>query len=89
MMKRSISTDLINDQTIRIDRSKPETTYFYLLLNSHEILLSNGMATESFLPGPETLPVYDANTQGELLRLFPCLASSAETGFGQTARRTL
>lgn len=81
--------DLINDQTIRIDRSKPEITYFHLLMDNHEILLSNGMATESFLPGPETLPDYDAETQKELLRLFPCLASGAGNGFGHTARLTL
>ena len=81
--------ELINDQTIRTDHSRPRFTYFHLLLDAHEILLSNGMATESFLPGPETLPGYDAETQKELLGLFPSLAAGANGRFGETARPTL
>lgn len=81
--------DLINDQSIRVDRSKPEITYFHLLFDSHEILLSNGMATESFLPGPETMPGYDTETQNELLNLFPHLENGINQGFGPTARLAL
>jgi len=81
--------DLVNDQTIRIDRSKPQITYFHLLFDTHEILLSNGMATESFMPGPETLLGYDQATQDELLRLFPSLEGGVDKGFGHTARPAL
>jgi Hint domain len=81
--------DLINDHSIRSDNSKSQITYFHLLLDKHEILQSNGMATESFLPGPETMPDYDAETQQEILDLFPSLASGAARGFGQSIRPTL
>lgn len=81
--------DLINDQTIRIDRSNPRITYFHLLFDAHEILLSNGMASESFQPGPETLAGYDSASLDEIQALFPDLDCAVSNAFNHTVRPTL
>lgn len=81
--------DLINDQSIRVDRCKPQISHFHLLLDSYEILLSNAMGPENFLPGPEAMPDYDSKMQDELLNLFPHFEDGINKGFGVTARLTL
>ena len=81
--------DLINDQTIRTDRSRPAITYFHLLFDTHEIVLSNGIATESYLPGPETMAGYDPGTQSELSTIFPNLEYGSNINLAHTARPVL
>jgi hypothetical protein len=49
------------------------TVYVHLLFDRHEILLSNGAATESFFTGPEALKSVGPLAQAEILTLFPSL----------------
>lgn len=52
-------------------------TYFHFLFDDHEIVFSNGVATESLLPGHPSRYGFNADASAEILALFPELA---ETG---------
>ena len=80
--------DLINDRTIQKDNSKSEVVYFHLLFDQHQIISANGVATESYLPGPATMKNFDAGTQEEILELFPEIASKPSS-YGPAARPML
>ena len=65
----------------------PEPEYFHLLFDSHQIIMSDGMLTESFHPGEVTIDQFEHEARDELLRLFPELINLAS--YGDTARRCL
>lgn len=64
-------------------------TYVHLLFDQHEVLRSNGMWSESYLPGPQTMPGFSAEVQAELCAIFPQLDPVTGEGFGPTARLCL
>ncbi|QPH55311.1 Hint domain-containing protein [Pontivivens ytuae] len=73
---------LVNGSSIRqIDVE--EVTYHHLLFDRHEIVFSDGLASESFHPGAQTLGSMDHAARLELLALFPELLHK---GYGTTAR---
>lgn len=60
---------LVNDSTILVDTQVTIITYYHILFEQHELLLSDGITSESFLPGlKETIA---AETESEFLRFFP------------------
>ena len=61
-------------------------TYFHLLFDRHEILLSDGAWTESLFTGPHALAAITDAARREILTLFPELASGQTT---PPARRLL
>lgn len=65
----------------------PDPEYFHLLFDRHQIIMSDGMLTESFHPGEVTLDQFEHEARDELLRLFPELIHLAS--YGDTARRCL
>jgi Ca2+-binding RTX toxin-like protein len=72
---------------VRLARGVRQVIYVHLLFESHQIVFSNGLASESFYPGPWGLRTLDPQPLLELLRLFPDLATQgAKTTFGPTAR---
>ena len=81
--------DLVNDLTIRPATDQTEVEYFHLLFGDHEILWSDGALTESYQPGPETATGFDADTQDELLHMFPELDLTTGSGYGPAARLSL
>lgn len=80
--------DLINDMTIR-QVSGGDVTYVHLLFDHHQMVWSNGLATESFLPGPQTTAVFEQDTVDEICTLFPELNALTGEGYSPAARRTL
>lgn len=64
-------------------------TYVHLLFDRHEIVLANGLATESFLPGPQTVGAFEADIQAEIALLFPELDLETGEGYGVAARQIL
>lgn len=50
-----------------------QASYHHLLFAQHEVILSENLATESFLPNDATTGAFAEDTQDELLRLFPDL----------------
>ncbi|WP_299025690.1 Hint domain-containing protein [uncultured Sulfitobacter sp.] len=77
--------DLVNDQTVR-PASCARVTYIHLLFDDHQIVETQGMLSESFLPGGYIVDATASQTREELLNLFPDLRSGTE-GYGPAARR--
>ncbi|WP_171123727.1 MULTISPECIES: Hint domain-containing protein [unclassified Ruegeria] len=75
---------LLNDSTITVDRSVAEVEYFHLAFDQHEVIVTNGLATESFHPGPTSLDGIDRDAANELYEIFPGLKSNANE-FGPSA----
>lgn len=48
-----------------------EVHYFHFLFDQHEIVFSNGAATESLFTGPEALATVSPDAKQEILELFP------------------
>ena len=53
-----------------------EVEYFHLLFERHEVIYSNGAATESLFTGPEALKAVDPAARAEILALFPELLAT-------------
>ena len=68
---------LVNHQAIAPAWDVDTVTYIHLLFDRHEIVFADGLATESFLPGPMTLNALPSAARDELLTLFPDLAEHA------------
>lgn len=75
---------LVNDTTIRLRADGQLITYVHLLFDAHEILCGNGLESESYHPGAETLEAFDVDTRNEVLELMTDL-----DGYGPTACMTL
>lgn len=56
----------------------PGVTYVHLMLQAHEILVSNGTETESLYPGPQALLAL-GDAAKEIFTLFPRLRDGADT----------
>ncbi|TNJ41559.1 Hint domain-containing protein [Phaeobacter sp. B1627] len=75
---------LVNDHSIRVEANGRAVTYVHLLFDQHEIVLGNGLESESYHPGAETLDAFDVETRDEILNLM------AEIGeYSPTARVAL
>ena len=75
-------------------------TYVHLMTERHEVIFAEGIATETFWPGPEAIRGLSAEDLRELLYLFPELAAVhgltgeegrgyVRTGYGDLARQSL
>ncbi|SNS21813.1 Hint domain-containing protein [Tropicimonas sediminicola] len=61
-------------------------TYYHVLLPRHAVILSEGLETESFLPGPMALRMLTPTQRAEVLRLFPALLKDPKRGYGAMVR---
>ncbi len=66
-----------------------EVTYIHLLFDSHEIVLAEGMWSESFQPGIATMGDMAEAQRAEILTLFPELAAGDPAAAFPAARITL
>jgi len=80
--------DLVNDETIR-PRPGGEVTYIHLLFDRHELIWSEGLLTESYLPGPQVLGGLEDRVRAEVLALFPEIDDRSFHGYGPSARPSL
>lgn len=67
------------------DLSGAPVTYHHLLFSRHEIILAEGLWSESYYPGPTTMSGHDPEAQEELLSLFPELRQNPGS-YGPAAR---
>lgn len=85
--------DLVNDCSVRVlaphELPNGEVEYFHILFDQHQIVWSEGLATESFLPGPTVMNDLDIDVQNEVLALFPEIDPMTKTGYGPAARLPL
>lgn len=80
--------DLVNDHSVRpLEGGVVE--YVHILFDEHQVIFSEGLATESFLPGPHTMRGFEHAAVEELRRIFPELDPETGLGFPVAARRTL
>lgn len=63
--------------------------YVHLLFDQHQVIFSEGLATESFLPGPQTTDGFELEVLEEIISIFPELDPWTGEGYGPSARRTL
>jgi hypothetical protein len=63
--------------------------YVHILFDRHQVVFSEGLETESFLPGPQLLRSFEADMIGEIVALFPDLNPVTWEGYSPAARRTL
>ena len=62
---------LVDDDRVQVDHAIREVEYFHLLFDRHEVILTEGLPTESFFPGTHSLRELDIAAREELLALFP------------------
>lgn len=80
--------DLVNDKSIRAVEGG-DVEYVHLLFDRHQVIYSEGLATESFLPGPQTTKSFEAEIVEEITTIFPELNLSTGEGYGPAARPML
>ncbi len=80
--------DILNDDTILLDRTAREVTYIHLLLPSHQIVFANSVETESFHPSSAALATIDDVQRAGLMASLPDLAVDPHS-YGGYARRVL
>lgn len=77
--------DLVNGHSISRREDARPVTYVHLLFDQHEIICGNGLDSESYHPGQETMNSFDAETRAEVLEL---MGGDIE-GYGASARLSL
>jgi Hint domain len=80
--------DLLNDHSV-VRRCGDQVTYVHLMFDQHQIIFSEGLETESFLPGPQTTNCLEQPIVDEICEIFPELDPATGQGYGSSARRTL
>ncbi|WP_299704869.1 Hint domain-containing protein [uncultured Tateyamaria sp.] len=80
--------DLVNDRSVT-RREGGTVTYVHLMFDRHQVVFSGGLATESFLPGPQTTKSFEREIVQEICSIFPELDPETGEGYGPAARRTL
>ena len=80
--------DLVNDRTVRRIEGG-EVEYVHLLFDRHQLIWSEGLLTESFLPGPQTAHSFEAGIVAEIRALFPEIDPATGAGYSPAARRML
>ena len=81
--------DLVNGSTVRLRRDGGSVTYVHVMFDQHQIIRGNGLDSESYHPGRETVESFDAETREEILRLMPDAADHDGFGYGPSARPSL
>lgn len=66
-----------------------QVEYVHLLFDRHQVIWSDGLLSESFLPGPQTTHCFDAERIAEICAIFPELDPKTGTGYGPSARPAL
>jgi len=64
-------------------------TYIHFMFDQHEVVLSNGVWTESFQPGDQTMDSMGAGAKAEIFELFPELQTAEGLQDYAAARRSL
>ncbi|MCP4819824.1 MAG: Hint domain-containing protein, partial [Shimia sp.] len=65
----------------------PQPEYFHFLFDRHQVVLTDGVLSESFHPGEMALDQFENEARDDLLRMFPDLLQVAAEG--KTARPCL
>ena len=80
--------DLVNGSTVTRDTQVKEVTYIHLMLPSHEIVLANGVETESFHPASTALSTIPEEDRARLAQVNDQIEADPNS-YGGYARRIL
>ena len=80
--------DLVNDRSVTVCAGG-SVEYVHLLFDRHQVIWSEGLASESFLPGPQTTRSFERAIVEEICTLFPEIDPDTGAGYSASARRTL
>ncbi len=80
--------DLVNDHSVR-RKTGGQVTYVHVMFDNHQLVDSEGILTESFLPGPQTSRQFSPDVLSELREIFPELDPLTGKGYGPAARPSL
>ncbi|MEO0916056.1 MAG: Hint domain-containing protein, partial [Pseudomonadota bacterium] len=80
--------DLIDGHAVRVNAGG-WVKYVHLLFDRHQVIWSNGLMSESFLPGPQTTGSFEQDVVEELRALFPDIDPMTGEGYGPAARPAL
>ncbi|MEZ5777461.1 MAG: Hint domain-containing protein [Paracoccaceae bacterium] len=80
--------DLVDGHAVRISEGGT-VDYVHLLFDKHQVVYSEGLPTESFLPGPQTTGSFENELVEELRALFPGIDPMTGEGYSPAARRAL
>jgi len=80
--------DLINFDTITWADDLDEVTYFHILLDTHQMLISDGLVSESYQPGAMTLQGFDAASRADIASAVPRLQGNLED-YGPSVRMSV
>ncbi|MAM63538.1 choice-of-anchor L domain-containing protein [Maritimibacter sp. UBA3975] len=80
--------DLVNDHSVcRVEGGTVE--YVHILFDAHQVVFSEGLATESFLPGPQAVGGFEQEIVREIVTLFPELDPHTGEGYSPAVRTML
>jgi hypothetical protein len=80
--------DLVNGTTVTLDTQVKQVTYIHLLLPSHQIVLANGVETESFHPASAALSTIPDEDRARLAQVNDRIEADPNV-YGGYARRIL
>lgn len=80
--------ELLNNKSARI-REGGDVTYVHLLFDQHQIVVSNGLESESFLLGGQITNLFEEDAIAEICSIFPELDPQTGDGYSGSARRIL
>ncbi|WP_300066812.1 Hint domain-containing protein [uncultured Ruegeria sp.] len=79
---------LVSDRSIFFERGG-YVDYYHILFDTHEIIYSDGVPTESLFPADQSLGALCQSARDEIFELFPELAGKEPLAFSHTARTSL
>lgn len=80
--------DLLNGHSVRV-REGGQVDYVHILFDRHQVVWSEGLATESFLPGPQITAGFEQAIVDEICTIFPEINRITGRGYSAAARRAL
>jgi hypothetical protein len=91
LLARAIQLVKMNVAGVRIAHGRKRVTYHHIMFDKHELIYSEGIATESMYPGPQALRALCPEATESLLSVFPEFQGietreGAEAAYGPTAR---
>jgi hypothetical protein len=79
---------LVNGRTVTVQEGGT-VEYVHLLFDEHQVVYSEGLPSESFLPGPQASEMFEQDMLDEITALFPELDPRSGAGYSPAARRVL
>ncbi|WP_417727143.1 Hint domain-containing protein [Roseovarius sp.] len=80
--------ELANDRSVR-HLEGGMVDYVHILFDRHQLVFSEGLTTEIFLPGPQTAQNFEAEIAAEICALFPEFDPETGAGYSPAKRNTL